>query len=331
MVEAGKDKAPPYEISVEKIEVEFRSLRTRRLFPYFALLFIPRAQGRLSWLRFFLSKESTEKLERVNADIIVSAGASLVPLNLCLSRENLAKSVVLMKPSFPFNLFRYDLALIPAHDQGLMPRGSFRTQGALSDIDEASLNRAREVFAKSIPNPGRVRFSLFLGGETRNFKLSLSEIENLLSEVERSSEKLGGDYLITTSRRTPEEVSHFLKTRLENRGRCQSCVIATQDKRSEVVPGMMALADYLIVTEDSLSMISEALSSGKKVIVVKMAQNGLPNKHYHFQELIKKEWGVPIVEAKRLSEVIGKEGSQAALQYRERERARIRERLESLF
>ncbi|MBI4115564.1 MAG: mitochondrial fission ELM1 family protein [Candidatus Omnitrophica bacterium] len=331
MVQAGMDKTPPYEILTEKIEVEFRSSRKKRLFPYFALLFIPWAQGRLSWLRFFLSKESAERLERATPDIVVSAGASLVPLNLCVARENLAKSSVLMKPSFPFNLFRYDLALIPAHDQGLMPRGSFRTQGALSDIDEKSLNQAKEVFSHSIPNPERVRLSLFLGGETRDFKLSLSDIENLLAEIERSSEKLRGDYLITTSRRTPDEVSQFLKTRLENRGRCQSCVIATKDKRPEVVPGMMALADYLIVTEDSLSMISEALSSGKNVIVVKMRQNGLSKKHYRFQELLKKEWGIPVVEAKRLSEVIGREGDQAISQYREHERAKIRERLENLF
>lgn len=313
---------------VEKIEIRFRNRWRRRLLPFFAFFLVPWAQGRLQWLRFFLTPESLERLQRTNPDIVISTGASLVPLNLCVARENLAKSVVLMKPSFPFNLFRYDLALVPVHDRGILPRGHFRIQGALSGIDSEILEASRKFLARSIRNPAKVRLGLFLGGEIRNFKPSISDIETLLVELERASEKLEGDYLITTSRRTPESISQFLHHRVGNYPHCQLCVIASKDPRPEVVPGIMALADFLIVTEDSLSMISEAVSSGKKVVVVKMGNGRLPKKHYRFQENLAREWKVPVIEARRLSEVLGNGTISPCRERFEQERIKIRSRLD---
>jgi len=149
--------------------------------------------------------------------------------------------------------------------------------------------------------------------------------------MERVGERVNGDYLVTTSRRTPEDVNHFLRERLKQPSHCQLCVIASEDRRPEVVPGMMALADFLIVTEDSLSMISEALSSGKRVVVVKVHRNSLPRKHYRFQEILRTEWGVPVVEIEKLSEVLLRGEFCSPRRRLEEERNKIQERVESLF
>ncbi len=330
-LETGKDKNPPYEFQVEKVEVRFRGPWSKRLFHLFAFFFIPWAQGRLSWLRPFFTDECMKKIEKTNPDLIVSAGASLAPLNLCLSRENLGKSVILMKPSFPYNLSRYDLALIPFHDRGLLPPRSVRVQGALSGMDSNTLEASGRVLAHTLRDPKKVRISFFLGGETRNFKPSLSDVESILSEIEQASQRLGGDFLVTTSRRTPEPINQFIRSQLGSHPRCQLCVIGSEDGRPEVVPGMMALADFLVVTEDSLSMISEAISSSKPVVVVKMGVDGLPKKHYRFQELVEKELGIPVVETKRLCDVLSKREAKSAAAHFSQERARIREKLESLL
>lgn len=331
VLEKGRQKKPPYEILVERIEVRFQSAWAKWFFPFFAFLGMPWAQGRLRWLGLFLVPECAEQLERANADWIISTGASLAPLNFLLKRENLAKSVVLMKPSFPFNFFQYDLALIPKHDRGRMPADHFRIQGAFSRMEPEVLETSKGLLARSLRDPSRVRLGLFLGGETRGFKPSVADTLNLLSEIERACEKWGGDFLVTTSRRTPEAVSQFLRERLLAHPRCQLCVIASEDKRPEVVPGMMALAETLVVTEDSLSMISEALSAGKRVVVVKMPRNGLSRKHFRFQEFLKKEWGVPVVEIERLADVLENGKAPGFLDFVARERAQVREKLECLF
>lgn len=331
VLEKGKRATPPYETRVEKIEVEFRPGWRKGLFSAFALLFLPFAQGRLSWLRFFLRPECAGQLERANSDLVISAGSRLVPLNLCLAQENRAKSFVIMKPSFPFNFFRYDLALIPAHDGGILPGGHLRMQGVFSGIDRQTLEASGKKLGSLLRAPDRVRLSLFVGGQTRDYQPSLDDIENLLFQLDRASKGLGGDYLITTSRRTPEAIGHFLRRESKRRPRCQLCVVAAEDKRPEIAPGMMALAEYLIVTEDSLSMISEALSSGKRVVVVKMGRDGLPAKHLRFQEILKTEWGVPVVEISKLAEVLEKSEIPPAARRFEAERKRVGEKVETLF
>lgn len=331
MVESGRRLEPPCEMPIETIEVQFRSERHRKMFPIFAFFFIPWAQGRLAWLRFFLSPASSERIEKVTPDLIISAGASVVPLNLCLARENLAKSIVLMKPSFPFNLFRYDLAIVPSHDRGWMPGGHFEIEGSLSSVKEEDLTSAGNTLAGSLPHPEKIGFGIFLGGGTRDFKFSLSDVESLLTQVDRAAKSAGKDFLITTSRRTADGVSQLLEKKLASHPRCQLLCVATKDKRREVVPGMMALADILIVTEDSLSMISEALSSGKKVVVVKMAKEGLASKHYRFQETLRTKWKVPVVEAGKLFEILAQTEISIPLEHWRGEREKIREKVGSLL
>jgi len=331
ILQSGNQMTPPCEMPVETIEVKFRSPWHRRLFYLSAPCFIPWAQGRLAWLRFFLASECAQKLEWATPDLMVSAGAALVPLNLTLARENLAKSVVMMKPSFPYNLFHYDLALIPTHDGGLMPGGHFRVQGVLSGLDSEALAASGKLLGRSLRDPEKIRFSLFLGGDTRDFKLSRSDAEVLLGQLERAAESLDGDFLVTTSRRTSETAVEFLRKKLQNHPRCQLFCVAAQDSRSEVAPGMMALADTLIVTEDSLSMISEALRSGKRTVVVKMSSNGLPRKHARFQEMLKKDWGVPVVEAARLGGVLEKDSLPSFGKRWREEQDRIREKVRSLL
>ncbi len=331
IVQSVQQKTPPYEISIERSEIEFRSPWRRRLFYGLAPLFIPWAQGRLQRLNFFLTAASLNKISMATPDLIISAGAALVPLNLCLSNENCAKSAVVMKPSFPFNLFRYDLALIPAHDSGLMPGGNFRIQGVLSGMESDELKASGKILARSLRHPEKIRFSLFVGGETRHFKLPPTDIENLLEQLNQSAESLDGDFLVTTSRRTPPGIVEKLRSELSAHPRCQLVCVATEDPRPEVVPGMMSLAETLIVTEDSLSMISEALRSSKRVIVVKMNSNGLPRKHTRFQENLKKNWGVPVVEAAHLSEALEKKEPSWAGERWQEEQVRLREKVGDLL
>ncbi len=274
---------PGMEYKVEKLEVRFRSLCHRILFSCLAFFFIPFAQGRVHWFRFFLNDASAKALEDASADFILSAGSSLAGLNLCLARESRAKSIVLMKPGFPFNLFRYDLAVIGRHDTGILPPESFRTFLTPSPMEEDDFEKAAHVLKKDIPPSACVRLAVFLGGPTRRYCWEPETIAVLWKNLEEISPE-AGDYLVTTSRRTPEEVVRFLKSQKPLSRGCRMLVVASEDPRPEVVPGMIGLAEILIVTEDSISMISEAVRSGKKVIVLELGPSGLPEKHRRFKE-----------------------------------------------
>jgi len=294
---------PGMEYPTETLEVHFKSRWHKMLFPFFAVAFIPWAQGRFHGLRHFFKKETYESLYNANADFVISCGANLTPLNLCIARECRAKSIVLMKPSFPFNLFDYDLAVIPAHDKGIMPGEAFRTLLTPSLKDPGAFEESAQKIQAHLRDAQRVRLAVFLGGPTRRYRMDLEDIQNLMKSLEELSGSFG-DYLLTTSRRTPEALTRFLKNEKPHFKGCQMLVIHSEDKRPEVVPGMMALADILIVTEDSISMISEAVSTGKKVIVLSLGTKGLPGKHGRFREILARESAVVVAELKDLAQKV---------------------------
>ncbi|MBI3313398.1 MAG: mitochondrial fission ELM1 family protein [Candidatus Omnitrophica bacterium] len=230
---------PGMEYPIETIFVKFRSDWHKNLFYAAAFFLLPWAQGRIPWLRFFFTDETWKAIEHVSADFFISAGSSLVPLNLCLARESRAKSVILMKPAFPFNLFRYDLAVIGVHDSGIIPQEAFRTLLTPSAMEEEDLEEAGRLLKKELKNPDRVKIAVFLGGPTRRFQMELSEVEKLTTILEKVSLE-EGDYLLTTSRRTPEFLEKFLKEKLKIQNACQLLILARENNRPYAVQGMMA-------------------------------------------------------------------------------------------
>ena len=297
---------PGMEYPTQTLKVTFKSEFHKKLFPWFALCVMPWIQGRLRWLGFFFDGETRKELRAAYADFIISGGSSLISLNLCLARECCAKSVVLMKPSFPFNFFRYDLALIPAHDQGRMPRETFRTFLTPSPQDAGIGQIAAEKIKKDLRAVDHVKFGVFLGGDTRDFKMGLPAVEKTMEALERLA-PAAGDYLVTTSRRTPKVIEDYLKGERDRLQGCQMLVIAREDSRPEVVHGIMALADVLIVTEDSISMISEALTAGKKVVVLSFG-GVLPPKHRRFQEMLRARSAIMIAHPEDLDLKLGNLG-----------------------
>lgn len=291
------------EYRVSKIEVRFKSSFHRFLFSFFVFLFLPFAQGRLSCLKIFLDEESSGRVAQASADFIISAGSSLVPVNLCLAKDCRAKSVVAMRPGFPFNFFKYDLALVPAHDQGQVPEGTLRTLIAPARMEAMEMEASAQALSKDMREPRKVKISVFIGGPTRRYQIALRDIQELCKMLDQKAFSWG-HYALTTSRRTPAEIESFLKANASSAR--ELTVIAREDSRREVVPGMMALADILIVTEESVSMISEALRSGKKVLVLSFESGNLPAKHRRFQALLEREAAVSVANLKNLEEKIEK-------------------------
>ncbi len=321
---------PGMEYPTKTLLVRYKSSWHKKLFSLFALCFIPFAQGRLRWLGFFFKPESQKALAEASADFVISAGSSLAPLNLILARDSRAKSIVLMNPSFPFNFFRYDLAVIPFHDQGRVPEKTLRTLLTPSAFEEEALSRAAEKLKSRLRQPERVKFGVFLGGPTRNFRMELSDIEKLFTSLEKLSKRCG-DYLVTTSRRTPEFISRFLKTKVARDPSCQLLVVANEHNPPETTGGMVSLADVLMVTEDSISMISEAVSAGKKVIVITLGSNGLPAKHARFKKLLEEKSAITLAKPHELIAKYDAVEKQQVQEIAKREREALQRRLQEIL
>ena len=161
-----------------------------------------------------------------------------------------AKTVILMKPNYPFTWF--DHVIIPEHD-GIAENGNvILTQGALNPI----INEQRHV-----PN----RILIALGGSSKRHQWNEEKVLHSLKNLVDNN--LQAEFILTTSRRTPFEFLTHLK--LESFAENLNIFPVEETPQGWIFEEMQK-AEAVWVTEDSVSMIYEALTAGCKVGVIKI-------------------------------------------------------------
>ena len=321
---------PGLEFETVKAHIEYRSAGHRSLLFALAPLMRPWIQGRLNWLAPFLTEESYRAIENARADFIVTAGSSLAPVQQLLARETGAKTVVIMKPPFPYALMPYDLAVVPAHDEGPVPKRTFRS--VIMPSGYRAVDRSGDVAAlkAKVGDISRIRIAVFLGGKTRGYDIMAPDAEKIAMILRRLS-RSGLEYMVTTSRRTTKNVEQFLKNVLSRDPACRYLVVANEENPPYAAGGMMGLADLIIVTEDSLAMISEAVGSGKRVIVLVAGQGDLPAKHYRFHQTLSQRGLVTLCCLEDLERTVAELLNKAASPVIDREKNALLQKLGELL
>lgn len=185
-------------------------------------------------------------------DLVIGAGhATHVPL-LVAARRYRAVSVVCMMPSLPTWMF--GLCVVPRHDlkadRKLTPPHILPTIGAMHNI---------------CPQPGvpKDRTLILIGGPSREYGWNPHLLKELLVDyIEPHTE---GDMVLTTSRRTPEDFVGMFRE-----GETRIRIVPVQETEPGWVAGQLARARAVWVTEDSVSMVYEALGSGSPVGIIPM-------------------------------------------------------------
>jgi mitochondrial fission protein ELM1 len=184
-------------------------------------------------------------------DLIIAAGHATHPALLWLARKHRAKSIVLMRPSLPLAWF--DLCIAPTHDfpaAGRVRKNVIVTQGALNRV--------------APPDGGERSGGLILiGGPSGNHSWDGETLMAALTQITAT-----GDWLLTDSRRTP---AGFLDQIRQSLPAIE--IFPHQQTSSNWLPEKLATAAEVWVTEDSVSMIYEALSSGAKVGLLPAPRN----------------------------------------------------------
>jgi len=321
---------PGLKFETERIHVEYRSAFHRTALFFLAFLMRPWIQGKLRWLALFFTAETQKAIEKVNADYIIAAGSGLAPVQMLLVQETGAKSIVIMNPPFPYSMVHYDLAIVPAHDGGKVPKRTLRSVIMPSGYKILDRKADMELLQTKLGEGGRPKIAVFLGGATRDYDLTVSDMEKLCSTLKHVSPH-AGDFMMTTSRRTSTHVERFLKSVLPQHPACRFLVIANEENPPYAAGGMMGLADLLIVTEDSLAMISEAVGTGKRVIVLSLGEGELPEKHYRFHQILAQRGLVTLSGLADLEKNIAELFKKPATPVLQREKDALMERLGAMI
>lgn len=267
---------------VEVIDVEFKNKARQRIFAGISFMSHRRiSQGRLRYLKWFLKRKSFLEVMSVKGDFVISCGSSTAGVNYFLSQDHRAKSIVIQKPGI-LNINRYDLVILPEHDRTFLADKSDKVlyaKIAPNLITPAYIeDQARRLTMKfeALAHRPSVSLGAFFGGNSKYFLLSPVMAKILMEQMTQAVEALNGRLLLTTSRRTPFETEEMIKETLLGFKRCPLAVFPSEHNIPEAAAGILGLSDIVIVSSDSISMVSEAVNSGKNVIVVK-AQKRSPS------------------------------------------------------
>ena len=259
--ENGKSSAPP-----ERVEIRYKQPWRRALLAAFSLQSNRRCQGCLKCVRFALTEESFKEFTRSRHDFILSAGSSLAPLNKILSRENGAKGIVVMDPVIP-PARSFDLAIIPKHDNPSSSPKIVSTVGAPHLLTEEGIQKEVARLSERIGKSDKPLLGLLIGGGTEEFKWREEEFSDLVKTVNETAKSLDFNFLVTTSRRTPGALEKLFEESWKNDARCKLLVLANRMNIDGVVAGILGLSQAVVVTGESVSMVSEAASAKGSVVV----------------------------------------------------------------
>lgn len=151
----------------------------------------------------------------------------------------------------------YDLIITPQHDR-LRADNVMVSIGALHQVDGPFLARAKRDYDElgRLPAP---RIAVLFGAPTRHAKIDDTYIDQLFAELPSDA-----SLLITASRRTPARMIERLRAMAHARGRFW----AGPADGANPYPGFLAHADALVVTPDSVNMLSEACATQAPVYVL---------------------------------------------------------------
>lgn len=151
----------------------------------------------------------------------------------------------------------WDTVIAPRHDQLTGPN-VLQPLGSLNPVDDAWLQDGRDAdpgFAE-LPRP---RIGVLLGGPRTGIVFDEGYVTRLADRLLARQREEGGSLLVLASRRTPRSLMTMLRQRLSG---MHGLIWSGQDDGSNPYPGVLGWADRLVVTPDSVNMLSEACAVG---------------------------------------------------------------------
>ena len=173
----------------------------------------------------------------------------------------------------------FDTVLIPKHDSGRGPN-VYLTMGALHKVTPEKLEAARHTpAAAQLDDPTRPLVSVLLGGKNGYYSFSQADIDRLFQKLNRLVDEHDVRLAVLTSNRTPEEVC----TRLTNDFGENHFIWNGQGLNPYFEA--LALADYIVVTGDSVSMVTEATATGRPVFVEHLTERRTARRFRKFHSM----------------------------------------------
>jgi hypothetical protein len=230
-------------------------IRPRGIWRYISAQFWPRPLEALS--------PDGDRLDPPWPDLIVACGNTSVAPALAAKRASGNKIFWVQVQDPRYGRREADLVVAPSHDP-IVGDNVFRTLGAVHRVTPERLAEGARRFGPAFAGLPRPLVAVLIGGDNRVYRLSPARLGELAEQL-ASLRRQGCGLAITLSRRSAAGIAATLRARLGGNG-----VYLWDGSGDNPYFGLLALADAVVVTADSVSMVSEAASTGKPVLVASL-------------------------------------------------------------
>ena len=213
-----------------------------------------------------------------DAKVIISCGRKSVIPSILL-KKRFKKEIFNIHIQDPkVNLNNFDSIICPEHDD-LYGDNVVKTKGAIHYLTNNEIQKNINYLQ---PNQGDKKVvTLILGGPNKYYSFSEKQMDRIFAKIKNMFVSSKYKLVVIPSYRTPENIlklafNYFNQDHL---------VIKERDKKAYL--SSLGLADTIIVTCDSTSMISEAAITGKPVYVAQMSHKKSIHRFEKFYKLFK--------------------------------------------
>ena len=222
-------------------------------------------------------KDKIHITEEETPDLVISCGRKSVVPSILLKKKN-PKIFTIHVQDPKVSLNNFDAIIAPEHDD-LNGNNVFSTKGAIHYITEEEIEKAKPYLVKKI-NSTKI-ISLILGGPNKYYSFDDKQLIEIFNKIKSNFVSEGYKVIVIPSMRTPKSSIELAKKEMDSCG----YVVSSVDKQAYL--SAYALANYVVVTCDSTSMISEAATSGKPIFVAHMSAKKNNYRFKRFFELFK--------------------------------------------
>ncbi len=195
-------------------------------------------------------------------NIVISCGRKSVIPSIYLKKKYKSKIINIHIQDPKVSLNNFDFVIAPEHDR-LNGKNVLSTKGSIHYLTKDELILSQN-YLKTKLNPNKKIVSFIIGGPNKYYSFDDSIVEDIFTRIKKNFIQRNYQAIIIPSMRTPKKIIEKAKSFFDN----NQIIIPNIDKKAYL--SSLQLADHIVITCDSTSMISEAALTGKPIYVARI-------------------------------------------------------------
>lgn len=202
--------------------------------------------------------------------LVICCGRRAIGPALAVKRASGGRTLVAYVQNPELAGRKLDLVAAMPHDQVRGPN-VVNVPTALHRVTPARLEAARSEWRDRVPSEQRPILGVLIGGDNGGYRLTQGVVARLIGVLRRAHREHGMHAWITPSRRTGSAAKDAIRSALAG----EPFGTLWDGTGDNPYYAILALSERLIVTAESISMVSEALATGHPVHILPLEGRGV--------------------------------------------------------